>query len=225
MKFQAVLFDFDGVLAHSEPLHFQTFAKVLETMGFPFALEEYISRYIHGDDETVFRMLSADRGYGWSERRVQELGAQKRAVFLEYLQGQDLLYPGVPDLVRRLTAQVPLAVVSMADRPLIELALTRAGIATCFQVIVSVNDVTKPKPDPQPYLQGLTGLNGRRSGRPPIAPDACVVVEDSGGGVRSGKAAGMTVAALTHNLPAATLREAGADHILDDIGALSQFLS
>lgn len=225
MLFQAILFDFDGVLANSEPLHFQSFAQVLKVMGHEFTSAAYLSRYIHGDDETVFRMLSADRDFGWSEQRVLELGAQKRAVFLDFLQDRDLLYPGVPDLVRSLRDQVPLAVVSMADRPLIERSLARAGIASCFELIVSASDVTRPKPDPQPYLQGLAGLNARRPPQPPIQPGACGVVEDSGGGVRSGKAAGMTVVGLTHNLPAASLREAGADHVFDGIGALRQWLS
>lgn len=225
MKFQAILFDFDGVLASSEDLHHKTFDLALRTLGETLAAEEYLARYIHGDDESVFRMLSRDRNLGWNEERVKVLGVRKRALFMQELQDRDLLYPGAAGLVRRLSAQVPLAVVSMADRPLIEHVLRRGGIAACFQTVISANDVTRPKPDPQPYRMGLEGLNRQRTGQAPLAARACLAVEDSCGGVRAGKAAGMSVLALTHTAPAETLRAAGADEVLASLEALQRWWS
>ena len=223
MQFQAVLFDFDGVLGHSEPLHHRVYAALLRELGQELAYAEFTARYIHLDDPAVFRAVAKDRGLGWAESRVQELAARARERFLAAQAGQDIFYPGMADLVRRLAQALPLAVVSMGDRQMIENALTQAGVTACFSGILAAGEVTRPKPDPAPYLRGLELLNRARGSR--ITPAACAAVEDSGVGVRSGKAAGMTVLAVLHNQSEVVLREAGADRLFATVAELAAFLS
>lgn len=219
---RAVLFDFDGVLADTERLHCDAFREILEKVGQPFTAEEYFGRYIHFDDLHVFLTVSEDRKLGWRPQRAERLAAKKRARFAELMHDPGLLFPGVSDLIPRLAARLPLAICSMGRRDEIEPVLAGAGLRRLFSAMVTADDVEKPKPDPEVYLRGLEHIN--RSRGQDIQPADCVVVEDSCGGARSGKAAGMTVVALTHSLTEAELRSAGADLILDGIPALSDYL-
>jgi len=223
MCFQAVLFDFDGVLAHSEPLHQRVYAALLRDLGLELTYAEFAAKYIHLDDPSVFRAFAADRELGWDETRVQHLAARAREQFLAEQEGQDILYPGMGALTRALAREIPLAVVSMGDRRMIEMALRQASIAECFTASVAAGEVARPKPDPEPYLRGLELINQARGAR--IPPGACAVVEDSGGGVCSGKAAGMTALALLHNQPEDVLREAGADRLFNSVAELAAFLT
>jgi beta-phosphoglucomutase len=219
---QAILFDFDGVLADTERLHCDAFRKILETVDQPFTNKEYYGRYIHFDDLHVFLTVSEDRKLGWRPERAEELAAQKRGLFAELMHDPGLLFPGVSDLVPRLAARLPLAICSMGRRDEIEPVLIGAGLRRLFSALVTADDVEKPKPDPEVYLRGLERIN--RSRGQDIQPADCVVVEDSCGGTRSGKAAGMKVVALTHSMTEAELRSAGADLVLDSIPALSELL-
>jgi beta-phosphoglucomutase len=226
MDYQAVFFDFDGVLADSERLHCRAFQDILKEEGQPFSSEEYFARYIHFDDRSLFCALSADRGLGWDEARASALAAGKARRYLELLQDGDIIYPGVEALIPRLAARVPLGLCSMAAREEIEPLLRRAELWRFFTVVVTAADVRRSKPDPEPYLTCLARLNEARRARGEAAllPRQCLVVEDTRGGVKAGKAAGMTVAAVTHSYTAAELRAAGADQILDGIPALERFL-
>jgi len=222
MQFEAVLFDFDGVLAHSEPLHHRVYAALLRELGLELAYAEFAAKYIHLDDPSVFRAFAADRKIEWAEARVQQLAVSARELFLAEQEDQDILYPGIAELVQILAKRMPLAVVSMGDRRMIEKALLQADVRDCFAASVAAGEVAQPKPDPQAYLRGLELINQARGTH--ILPDQCAVVEDSAGGVRSGKAAGMTALALLHNQPHATLREAGADRLFNTVSELAAFL-
>ncbi|MCW8131068.1 MAG: HAD family phosphatase [Planctomycetota bacterium] len=226
MKLQAFLFDFDGVLGRSEDLHHKVYNRVLKTMGYTLSIEDYQARYIHHDDPGLFRTLNRDRQFGWSEAKVLELSEQARKWFLDEMGNKDILYPGMRELVIKLSARMPLGIVSMGDRRMIEKALQNANLTVLFQAIVCADDVKFPKPHPEPYRRGLEILNeaGAKIGLEPARPENCAVLEDSVGGVLSGKAAGMTVFALKHNQSAKLLMEARADHVLDSIAALTSFL-
>jgi HAD superfamily hydrolase (TIGR01509 family) len=226
MRYAAILFDFDGVLADSENLHAEAFRRVLALRKQPLTRQDYFARYIHFDDLNVFRTLSADRGLGWNEDTARELSAQKVRLYKDLLRDGDILYPAAAPLVRELADKLPLAVCSMSAREEVEPVLVRAGLRDCFAAMVTAEDVQQSKPDPQPYLLTLARLNqaGARGGRAPVAPARCLVVEDTPGGTRAGKAAGMQVAALTHTLGETELRKAGADFVFDGLPALGRFV-
>lgn len=222
VAYRAILFDFDGVLADTERLHAEAFRRVLEAVHQPFSNEEYFGRYIHFDDLNVFLNVSKDRNLGWRPDRLARFRMKKHVLFAKLMRDPHLLFPGVSELIPRLAARCPLAICSMGRRDEIEPVLNDAGLRRLFSVLVTSDNVSKPKPDPEIYLRGLELLNSSRSMN--LRPDECLVVEDSCGGTRAGKAAGMRVVALTHSLTEAELRNAGADIVLDGILSLTDLL-
>jgi beta-phosphoglucomutase-like phosphatase (HAD superfamily) len=111
--------------------------------------------------------------------------------------------------VEEAAASYPIAIASGALRPEIELILEQAGIRKSFRHITSAEDVTNGKPDPQPFLHALAGLNQMSSG-PSTTPDSCLVIEDSLPGIRAAKSAGMKVLAVANTHTVQDLHEAHA---------------
>jgi beta-phosphoglucomutase len=203
---RAVIFDFDGVIANSEPLHLAAFRGVLAEEGVTLTEEEYYARYLGYDDLGVFRAVSRDRGLSWSVGLVNDLVGRK-AVHLERLeQDRSILFPGAEQAVRRLAATHPLAIASGALRAEILGVLDRAGLSQHFGAVVAAEDTVAGKPAPDPYLRAVR-LLGTAIGQSLAARD-CVAVEDSHWGLESARAAGLRTIAVTHTYPAAALGSA-----------------
>jgi beta-phosphoglucomutase len=203
---RAVIFDFDGVIANSEPLHFAAFRGVLADEGVSLIEEEYYARYLGYDDMGVFRAVSRDRGLSWNVNLVTDLAARK-AVRLERLeQERSILFPGAEQAVRRLAAALPLAIASGALRAEILGVLDHAGLSHCFRAVVAAEDTLAGKPAPDPYLRAVS-LLGTAIGQSLAACD-CVAIEDSHWGLESARAAGLRTIAVTHTYPAAALGSA-----------------
>ena len=110
-----------------------------------------------------------------------------------------------PELVRRLAAEVPVAIASGAIREEIEAILAAGGLRDAFRAIVGANDVSQGKPHPEPYLKAAGLLAAHAPG---LRPEDCVVFEDSMPGIAAARAAGMKVVAVTNSYPAARLTAA-----------------
>jgi len=214
---RAVVFDFDGVIANSEPLHFRAFGDVLADEDVPLTESDYYSRYLGYDDQGVFEAIAVDRAVVWSTRQIADLVARKAARLLDLERGGSLLFPGAVSAVRRLAAACPLAIASGARRPEIVRVLDGAGLAAHFTAIVSCEDTAAGKPAPDPYRRALELLS--RATGAPIAPGDSVAVEDSRWGIESARAAGMLTVAVTHTYGAADLP--GADALVDHLDALT----
>src|SRR4029450_4235178 len=112
----SVVFDFDGVIANSEPLHFTAFRDVLDQQGVELAKNDYYGRYLGYDDAGVFRAVSGDRRLNWSDDRVAAL-VRRKAIRLEELERHaSVLFPGAEAAVQRLAQSLPLAIASGALR-------------------------------------------------------------------------------------------------------------
>ena len=146
----AIVFDFDGVLADSEPLHLRTYQEVLASMGAALPREEYYANYLGFDDEGVFRGLSDARGWDLTPAQIRTLIAEKAAAFDAVLAEADVLYPGASECVARLAAIWPLGIASGALRPEIEGILRRHQLERSFRFIVAAGDATAGKPAPTP---------------------------------------------------------------------------
>jgi beta-phosphoglucomutase-like phosphatase (HAD superfamily) len=114
-----------------------------------------------------------------------------------------------------------LGIVSMAKREEIEYVLGRTGLRDSITTIISTEDVTNCKPDPEVFLKGFRAIDAARTatGRNPIVHGECVVIEDSAQGIAGAKKAGMKTLGITNSVSEAVLREAGADAVsknLDD---------
>jgi beta-phosphoglucomutase len=214
---RAVIFDFDGVIANSEPLHFAAFRDVLATEGVALSEREYYERYLGYDDVGVFRAVSQERGVPWDVDRVSSL-VDRKAVHLERLERDgSILFPGADQAVRRLAAAMPLAIASGALRAEILRILNRAGLAQCFGAIVAAEDSPASKPAPDPYLRAVDLLSAAIS--QPLVPSQCVAVEDSHWGLESARAAGLRTIAVTHTYPASAL--GAADLLIDHLDRLT----
>ena len=212
----AVVFDFDGVIANSEPLHFRAFRDVLERESVTLLEQDYYGRYLGFDDVGTFRAVSRDRGLSWDSDRVTELVGRKAIRLEEIERGASLLFPGAESAIRRLAAAVPLAIASGALRTEIERVLARTNLARYFGAVVGAEDTEASKPAPDPYLRAVS-LLAAAIGRP-LRPADCVAIEDSRWGLESARLAGLRTVAVTHTYPAAELGE--ADLVITNLDAL-----
>lgn len=203
MSLRGIVFDFDGVIANSEPLHFHGFRQVLADTGVMLSEADYYTRYLGFDDAGAFAAISADRDLNWSADFVAALVARK-AIQLEQLEAaQSVLFPGAADVIRRLAADGPLAIASGALRAEIVRILEKERLDACFVTVVGAEDTEASKPSPAPYLKALERLAARTGS---TTPASYVAIEDSHWGLESARAAGLRTVAVTHTYPAHTLR-------------------
>jgi HAD superfamily hydrolase (TIGR01509 family) len=203
---RAIVFDFDGVIANSEPLHFRAFRDVLAQEGIVLTEADYYARYLGFDDLGAFAAVAADHDAGWTAARIAPLVARK-ALLMEALErDQSVLFPGAADAIRRLAASCPLAIASGAMRAEILRVLDREHLGHYFAAIVGAEDAAASKPAPDPYLRAVNLLADAKGH--PLKPAECVAIEDSRWGLESAHAAGLRTVAVTHTYPAESLRVA-----------------
>jgi beta-phosphoglucomutase len=192
----AIVFDFDGVIANTEPLHCMAFRDVLADAGVTLTDVEYYTRYLGYDDLGVFRAIGVDRGLGWDVDRIEAFADRKAERFDALEREVGVLFPGAADAIRRAAAEVPVAIASGALRAEIVRVLEHAGVARHFAAIVAAEDTPAGKPAPDPYLRAIDLLS-RAAGRG-IPPNRCVAIEDSRWGLAAAQSAGLrTVAVCT----------------------------
>jgi len=210
---QAVVFDFDGVLADSEPLHLEVYRILLGQEGVPFTEKEYYDRYLGFDDVGVFQALERDKGLRIANGRLEVLIRRKTQIFQSLARQAAVLFPGAEACVRSCATAVPIAIASGALREEIELILGTAGLAGLVPVIVASGETPCSKPAPDPYSRAIELLSSR-NGRP-LTPDRTVAIEDSRWGLQSARAAGLRTVGLTTSYPGTEL--GAADLVLPDI--------
>lgn len=198
---RAVIFDFDGVLVNSEPLHFRALREALAGEGISIDEEEYLREYVAYDDRGSIRIAFERHGRGASPERVAATAVVK-AVAFERLMAQVPFYPGARDLVRGLAAEMPVAIASGARRGEIERILAAAGLRDAFSAVVGADDVERTKPHPEPYLAAFHLLAPMAPG---LSPGDCLVFEDTIPGIAAGRAAGMKVVGVAQTYPSGKL--------------------
>ena len=206
-ELRAIVFDFDGVLADTEGLHFRAFQDVLAGEGIELTSADYAARYLGRADSEVFRAVAFDRGLALDSGRIQSLLRRKSVRYDALVETGDVTIPGVAEKVRAWSEMLPLAVASGARRSEIEYVLGAARLLSCFTAVVAAEDVGRGKPGPDPYLEVLRRLNeaSRQRGMQPIAATRVVAVEDSLSGLESIRAAGIHSVAVSTNYPATVL--------------------
>jgi beta-phosphoglucomutase len=207
----AVIFDFDGVLANTEELHYRAFTQVFEPRGWALDLSEYYERYMGFDDRGLVVEYARDRAIDVPADVLHTLIASKAQAFGELLSTGEVLYPGAREIVRQLAGEFRLAIASGALHEEIVTILGAGRLLDYFEVIVGADDVAASKPAPDSYLAAAAALG--------VHPSACVAVEDSLWGLRAARAAGMRAIAVTTTSPASAL--AGAERILAGVHELT----
>jgi beta-phosphoglucomutase len=199
---RAVIFDFDGVLVDSEPLHFACLRDALGPEGVAIDAEEYERVYLAYDDRTAIRVAFETHAIRFDRDR-EEATAQRKALLFQQRLPEIRFFPGARELVRQLAGALPLAIASGALRAEIEAILAAGGLRDAFTAVVGADDVERTKPDPMPFLAARDLLASSRAAG--LASRECVAFEDSVGGVAAARAAGMSVVAVTNSVPAGKL--------------------
>ncbi len=179
----AFIFDMDGVLVDSEPIHSRTKLETLEHFGLFFDERELV-HYMGRTTKALFTDVLAASGR--PGLRLEELVDYKHALYLDHLRHDDSIQPiqGTRGLLEQLRERaVPTALASSAGQVVIDAVLKKFGLQEYFQSVLSGADLPESKPDPAVYL-----LSARRL---QTAPADCVVLEDAASGIAAAKAAGM----------------------------------
>ncbi len=183
---RAAILDFNGVIAEDEPLLADLFDRLLQGFGRRLDRSRYFTELAGLDDLAIVRRLLADAGQPADEHAARAQLARKIAWYKEAVARELPVAPHTIEFVRALAARVPLAVASGAVREEIEFVLERAGLRDLFPIVVSLEDVTRGKPDPEGFLLALEGLNRHRDpSEPPYRPPQVLVIEDSAAGVQA----------------------------------------
>ena len=187
-EFDAILFDFDGVLADTEPVHWTCWAEVLRTLGVTLEWEFYRDQGIGIDDREMLRMLAASSEPPRTWETMWALYPAKKDLYRGRMAAAPPFLPDTAALIESLSGDYPLAVVSSSSTEEIEPMLEAGGLRQFFRTVVGGNQVKVQKPSPEPYLLAAERLGVRRA----------LVLEDSAAGMASGRAAGFEVLAVTH---------------------------
>lgn len=208
----AILFDMDGVLMDSEPLHLRATQFVLGDRGPSFTERDNLA-FVGATDPEMFRVL---RIVFDLDASTEDLVNRKRAHLITLVRTEGRPLPGVPEVPLRLReAGLRLGLVSASARSVIDAVLRAVELAGAFDTVVSGDEVARGKPAPDGFLMASRRLD--------TEPERCLVVEDSRNGVLAGKAAGMTVAAV----PGPTTKGqdfSPADLVLPSLEALPKLL-
>jgi beta-phosphoglucomutase len=211
---RAAVFDFDGVLVDSEPLHYRSLRDALRPEGVLISEEEYLHVYLAYDDREAIRLALERHGEDTALARRERIEARKIDVFARAIP-EIPVFDGARDLVRALEREMPLAIASGARHDEIDAILRGVGLRDAFQAIVGAEDAERTKPDPAPYLEAARRLASRTSG---LAPEECVAFEDSMPGIASALGAGMKVVGVAHSYPAVKIR--AAHRVVDSLVGL-----
>jgi len=212
---EAVLFDFDGILVDSEPMHHRAFTEVLDPLGMGFPWQEYVEIYMGFDDRDAFREAFRAKGIDLDGATLAKLVAAKSRAFHDGLRNGVTAYPGAVPMIESLHAEGrPLALCSGALRSDIDPILAQLGVARRFDVIISADDVRRSKPDPESYALAFARLSERHATVLTV-PGRSIAVEDTPTGIRSAKGAGLRVLAVTNSYGAGELSE--AEWIVDSL--------
>src|ERR1035437_4007107 len=186
-EFEAILFDFDGVLLDSEPVHWACWSEVLASVGVTVKWEFYREHCIGVDNREMLRMIAtrSDPPRDWEE--LWALYPAKKELFRARMALSPPFEPSLAGFLGRLHGAYKLAVVSSSSTTEIAPILVAGGIRQYFDALVGGEDVKHHKPAPDPYLLAAQRLGVR----------AALVVEDSDPGMASGRAAGFEVLAVT----------------------------
>ncbi|MCC6321710.1 MAG: HAD family phosphatase [Phycisphaerales bacterium] len=199
---RAVIFDFDGVLVDSEPLHAEAIRRVGAERGWAMSHEQFL-RMVGKGDEHAFELLARESGARVSEPEVAALCERKHVECLRLIEeGRFSVQSGAAAVVAAAADRVPIGVCSGSRRGVVMGMLHRTGFGERMRTVVTHEDVRNPKPAPEGYLLAASILG--------VGAARCVVVEDSPTGIRAAKSAGMAVIAVGHSFPKEQLGEADA---------------
>lgn len=206
LSYKGLIFDCDGVLVDTEPLHGRTWIELLGRYGVSYSWEEF-SRFLGQTSPQMIRTL-VEEGKIPAHLNPRALIDERRDLFWERLEEGIEEIPGSRDFLTAMAPRASLALATSNLRATIERILRIMDWTEAFDATVGIDDVGHPKPEPDIYLEAVERLG--------LPASACLVFEDSVPGIQAARAAGLEVVGLTTSHPAETLLEHGVRAVLDD---------
>ncbi len=198
MIYKAVLFDMDGVIVDSEPLHVAAFQATIKEYGRNLSADEYKDFFAGRTDQAGFEKYFDFIGETVDMPVIMDKKAKK---YLQIAADQLTPYPHIVEFIRELGERnVPLALVTGSLRAEAEVVLNTFDLAHYFTAVIAAEDISESKPNPEGYLKGATALQ--------TSPEDCVIIEDAPSGVLAAKNAGIRCVAITNTHTSDELKEA-----------------
>lgn len=208
---RAVIFDMDGVLVDSGAFHRRAWQTLLKEIGTPTTDPEFWRLTIGRSVEEALPLLVKRP---LAPREIARHARRKTDLYHEYARQGFAPVPGAPAFVRHLEAvRVPRALASSASRRSVHAVLKGLQLNQSFGAVVTADDVRNGKPDPEVYLTAAQLIG--------VAPEQCVVFEDSEVGIQSAASAGMRCIGVTTTHTGAELKHAGAGRTVPDFNGLT----
>ncbi len=184
--FKAVIFDWDGTLADTKKAVVESFRRVLIEVGYVVD-SKFIERRIGIGTRKTLKEVLNEGSITYDDRMLEEL-IQKKVKVQTELSEVVKLFEGATDLLDALYGRVRMALATMSSRKVIDRLLSEKRIEKYFEVVITADEVSKPKPDPEVFLVCATRLD--------LSPEDCITIEDSIFGVKAAKTARMKCIAV-----------------------------
>jgi len=204
----AVIFDMDGVLADTGPVHFESWVKMTSEIGVEFTREFFEKIFGQQSPEIIRKLM----GPNVDEITIEKFANLKEKYYRDMVKDQLKPLPGVIELIKKLhDLKFKLAVGSSGPRENVELLLTSLKIKKYFNAVITAAEIKRGKPEPDVFLEAAKRVK--------VKPNKCVVIEDAPVGIESAKRAGMKCIALTTTHPEKELFN--ADLIVKDLSEIT----
>jgi beta-phosphoglucomutase-like phosphatase (HAD superfamily) len=199
---RAVIFDFDGVLADTEGLHFRAFQSALTVHGLTLDRAEYFSRLVGLNDLDMVEAVARAQQRSLSSQDLDAILSAKAQEYWRQMSAGSVLFDAAASAIARLGARYRLGIASGSFHDEIASILAANQLTSAIGVIVGADDVRRSKPNPEPYASAVSALG--------VSPARAVAVEDTPIGLNSARAAGLRTIGITTSHPAERLRPADA---------------
>lgn len=220
MPFNALIFDFNGLIVDDEAIHCELFQKVLAEEEITLTDNDYWNVYLGYDDKGLIKAVFERDKRKLTPKILKNLINKKSQLYFPALRKKLRFFPGVIEFIKKVKDTYHLAVVSGALRAEVDFGLKQAGVDSFFPIIIAADDTRHGKPDPEGFVLALAQL---KKTNPEIRPETCLVLEDSHAGIEAAHRAGMKVVALPHTYTREELED--ADYVVDSFGEILSVLA
>jgi len=209
---QAIFFDFNGVIIDDETIQMKAYEEVLRGHQIELTEEMYFGA-LGMDDRTFVKAMFESAGKPLTAPVLETVLGAKTLMHRQMIEAELPLFPGVLTFLKAASRHFSIGLVSMANKDEVGYVFQRANLSPLFEVIVTAEDASVCKPDPDCYLAGFRKLNEKRQHerRLPLLATECLAIEDSPPGIQAARAAGMRTLGVTNTVAAGALRDAGAE--------------
>ena len=208
---KAIFWDNDGILVDTERLYYQANKEILATVGINVTREVY-HQYFLAQSKGIWYIA---REYGFSDEYIEALREKRNALHRKLLDEEDIFIDSVEDILQALDGKYNMGIVTSASREHFDLVHRSSNLLPFFDFVITNEDYTRSKPDPEPYLLAL-----ERAG---CQKDECLVIEDSERGLKAARNAGMQCIVIPNELTQYG-NFSGAYKILNSISELPEIL-